>query len=138
VSKSPNRLLGIVLGFVFMVMGMLGFFLTSGTAFSGTMGPKLIDLFEINPLQNLLHLVTGIALLLAALIDLRLSRVINALAGAAYFLLGGVGLLIASSDNPFNIVAFNGADTVLNFAFAVVLLVVGLGADRSVRAATTA
>jgi hypothetical protein len=124
-------MLGIILGVVFLAAGMLGFFLTSDTAFVGTTGPRLLDLFEVNPLQNLLHIASGVVLLLAALVGIRISRVLNGLVGAAYLLLGAVGILISGGNNPLNIVALDGADNVLNFAFAVVLLVVALGADRT-------
>jgi hypothetical protein len=137
-SQSPNRLLGVVFGVVYLLIGVLGFFVTSSTGFVATSGPKLLGLFEINPLHNVAHLVIGAALLIAGLSGARVARGLNTTIGAVYLLLGVVGLLIAGGNNPLNILALNGADNVLHFASAVVLLAVGIGADRSIRSAKTA
>jgi hypothetical protein len=137
-SKSPNRLLGVVFGIVYLLIGVLGFFVTSGTGFIATSGPKLLGLFEINPLHNVAHLIIGAAVLIAALSGARAAKAVNTTVGAVYLLLGIVGLLIAGGNNPLNILAINGADNVLHFATAVVLLAVGLGADRSSRSVKTA
>jgi hypothetical protein len=120
------------------VIGILGFFITSSTGFVATSGPKLLGLFEINPLHNVAHLIIGAALLIAGLSGARAARGLNSTIGAVYLLLGIVGLLIAGGNNPLNILALNGADNVLHFASAVVLLAVGIGADRSVHAVKTA
>jgi purine-cytosine permease-like protein len=137
-TKSPNRLLGLVLGVVYLLIGILGFFLTSDTGFSATTGPKFIDLFEVNPLHNLVHLIVGIALFVTALVGVRAARTTNMTLGAIFLLVGVVGLLLASPDNALNILAINGADNVLNFATAVVLLCVSFGADKPVADAKTA
>lgn len=137
-SQSPNRLLGVVFGAVYLSVGILGFFLTSGTGFVATSGPKLLGVFEINPLHNVAHLLIGAALLIAGLSRARAAKTLNTTVGAVYLLLGIVGLLIAGGDNPLNILALNGADNVLHFGSAIILLAVGLGADRSLRGATTA
>jgi hypothetical protein len=129
-STSPNRLLGLVLGVIYLLFGILGFFLTSETGFAATTGPKVIDLFQVNPLHNLVHLVVGIVLVVTALVGIRSARIANVTLGAIFLLVGVVGLLLASPDNALNILAINGADNVLNFATAVVLLCVGFGADR--------
>ena len=137
-SQSPNRLLGVVFGVVYLLVGVLGFFITSSTGFVATSGPKLLGLFEINPLHNVAHLLIGAALLIAGLSGARAAKGLNTTIGAVYLLLGVVGLLIASGNNPLNILALNGADNVLHFGSAVVLLAVGLGADRASRSAKTA
>jgi Domain of unknown function (DUF4383) len=129
-STSPNRLLGLVLGVVYLLVGVLGFFLTSDTGFAATTGPKFIDLFAVNPLHNLVHLVVGIILLVTALVGIRSARIANMTLGVIFLLVGVIGLLLAGSGNALNVLAINGADNVLNFATAVVLLCVGFGADR--------
>jgi Domain of unknown function (DUF4383) len=137
-STSPNRLLGLVLGVVYLLLGMLGFFLTSETGFAATSGPKVIDLFQVNPLHNLVHLAVGIVLVVTALVGIRPARIANMTLGAIFLLVGVIGLLLASPDNALNILAINGADNVLNFATAVVLLSVGFGADRVIARPKTA
>ena len=128
-STSPNRMLGIILGLIYVVIGVVGFFYTSATDFASTQGPLFIGLFEVNPLQNLIHLGLGIALLICGLVGVRSARVANLLAGLVFAGAGvlGLGLLAAPTANIF---AFNGAADVLHFASAVVLLTVAIGADR--------
>jgi hypothetical protein len=137
-SKSPNRLLGLALGVVYLLAGIFGFFLTSDTGFSATIGPKILDLFETNPLHNLVHIVVGILLFVTALVGTRPAKTTNTTLGAIYLLVGVVGILLASGPTPLNVLAINGADNVLNFATAVVLLCVGIGADRPAPAAKLA
>jgi purine-cytosine permease-like protein len=136
-SQSPNRLLGIFLGVLYLLDGVYGFFLTSDTPFASTSGPKIFDLFETNPLHNLLHLVVGLALLTPALVGPRAAKTMNTTMGAIYLLVGVVGLLLSSGNNPLNVLAINGADNIQNFVTAVLLLCVGLGADPVVRSPKT-
>jgi purine-cytosine permease-like protein len=137
-SQSPNRLLGIFLGIVYVIDGVYGFFLTSDTGFAATSGPKILDLFETNPLHNIVHLVIGVALVTAALIGARTSKAMNTTLGVLFLLVGIVGLLVSSGDNPLNVLAINGADNVLNFATAVVLLTVGIGGDPAAKSIAAA
>ena len=132
-SQSPNRLLGAVFGAVYLLVGLAGFFVTSGVAFAATTGKALI-IFDVNPLHNIIHLLIGAALLLAATRSVPAARGVNTTVGAVYLLVGIVGLFLVGSSA--NIIALNGADNVLHLASAVLLLGVGLGADRA--ASTTA
>jgi hypothetical protein len=132
-SQSPNRLLGIFLGVIYLLAGILGFFLTSSTGFAATSGPRLLDLFEVNPLFNVVHLVIGAALLIAGLVGARPARVVGLVAGAIFLVIAVAGLFIGHSGNSLDFLALNGADTVLDFASAAVLLAVGIGADRGQR-----
>ena len=131
-SKSPNRLLATVFGAVYLLVGLLGFTATAGVGFFATKGGLLLGIFEVNVLHNVAHLLIGAALLIAGLSSVRASKTVNIVVGAAYLLLGIVGLFILNSAA--NILAINSADNVLHFGSAVILLGVGLGADKSVRA----
>lgn len=133
-TKSPNRLLGVVFGAVYLLVGILGFFFTSGVDIFATDGGLLLGIFEVNPFHNVAHLLIGAALLFSGLANVKAARTTNTIVGAAYLLLGLVGLFIL--DSAANILALNGADNVLHFASAAVLLAVGLGADKSARTAT--
>jgi len=133
-TKSPNRLLGVVFGAVYLLVGVLGFFFTNGVGLFATEGGLLLGIFEVNPFHNVAHLLIGAALLFAGLANVKAARTTNTIVGAAYLLLGVVGLFIL--DSAVNILALNGADNVLHFASAAVLLAVGLGADKSARTAT--
>lgn len=135
-TKSPNRLLATVFGVVYLLVGLLGFTVTTGVAFFATEGGLLLGLFEVNVFHNVAHLLIGAALLIAGLSNVRVARAVNIAIGAAYLLLGVLGLFLIGSE--LNILAINAADNVLHFASAAVLLAVGLGADKSVRTPTAA
>ena len=127
-KKSPNRLLGTVFGAVYILVGLLGFTVTNGVGFFATEGGLLLGLFEVNIFHNVAHILIGAALLLAGLSNVKASRAVNSTIGFAYLALGFAGLLLVGS--ALNILALNAADNVLHFASAVVLLAVGLGADK--------
>jgi hypothetical protein len=134
-SRSPNRLLGVIFGAVYVLIGILGFTVTAGVGFLATEGGLLLGIFQVNPLHNVAHILIGAALLIAGLSSARAAKTVNGTVGAAYLLLGLVGLFLVGS--AFNILALNVADNVLHFGSAVVLLAVALGADKS-RATATA
>lgn len=125
--NSPNRLVATVFGAVYLLVGLVGFAVTSGVGFFATEGANLI-IFEVNPLHNIIHLAIGAALLYAGLKNVQTARTINAGVGAVYLLVGILGLFLLSS--PLNIIALNGADNVLHLASAVLLLGVGLSAEK--------
>lgn len=126
--NSPNRLIATVFGAVYLLVGLVGFAVTSGIGFFSTEGANLI-IFEVNPLHNVIHLAIGAALLYAGLKNVPAARTINAGVGAVYLLVGILGLFLLSS--PLNIIALNGADNVLHLASAVLLLGVGLSVEKT-------
>jgi len=135
---SPNRLVATIFGAVYILVGLLGFTVTSGVDFLavGGEGGLLLGIFEVNPLHNIAHLLIGAALLIGGLAGVRAAKGVNITVGAAYLLLGIVGFFIA--DSALNVLALNTADHFLHLASALVLLGVGLGADRAVAPRTAA
>ena len=129
-QDSPNRLVGAIFGVVYLLVGVLGFFVTTDVDFAATKGEPLI-IFDVNPLANIVHLAVGALLLFAAMKGVSAAKGANTLVGGVYLLLGIIGLFILDSDA--NILALNGADNVLHFASALVLLGVGLSQDKNVR-----
>lgn len=125
-SSSPNRLLAIVLGAVYLLVGLAGFVVTSGVGFAATEGENLL-LFEVNPLHNVVHLGIGAALLLASR-SVSAAKAVNVTVGAVYLLVGVVGLFLVGTAA--NVIALNGADNVLHLGSAILLLGVGLAADK--------
>ncbi len=125
---SPNRLIATIFGAVYLLVGILGFFVTSGVGFFATEGQNLI-IFAVNPLHNVIHLAIGAALLIAGLSSIPAARGVNTTVGAVYLLVGIVGLFLLGSS--LNIIALNGADNVLHLASAVLLLGIGLSQDKS-------
>jgi hypothetical protein len=135
-TSSPNRLLATVFGAVYLLVGLLGFTVTNGVSFFATDGGLLLGIFEVNILHNVAHLLIGAALLIAGVSNVAAARATNTTVGAAYLLLGIVGLFLV--DSSANILAINAADNVLHFGSAVILLAVGLGADKHARRAVDA
>jgi hypothetical protein len=126
-SSSANRLLAAVFGTVYLLVGLAGFVVTSGVGFAATEGANLL-LFEVNPLHNIVHLGVGAALLIASR-SVGAAKGVNVTIGAVYLLVGVLGLFLVGTGA--NIIALNGADNVLHLASAVLLLGVGLAADRT-------
>jgi hypothetical protein len=129
-TRSVNRLLGYVLGIVFLLVGVLGFVVTSGVGFASTEGKTLLG-FELNPLHNIVHLLVGALLLYGATRGVGPSRAVNTAVGGVYLVVGIIGLFIL--DSSANILALNSADNVLHLVSAVALLGAGLAADKDVR-----
>ena len=128
---SPNRLLATVFGGVYLLVGLLGFAVTGGVSFIATEGGLLLGIFAVNPLHNIAHLLIGAALLIAGLSNVAAAKSVNTAVGAVYLLLGIVGFFLVGT--ALNILALNTADHFLHLASAIVLLGVGLAADKSVR-----
>ena len=128
-SQSPNRLVGAVFGVIYTLVGLAGFLVTGGVPFAGREGNPLLG-FEVNPLHNIVHLAIGIALLLGSR-RVASAKATNTAVGAVYLLVGVLGLFIIESSA--NILALNSADNVLHLGSAVILLGVGLGADKAAR-----
>jgi hypothetical protein len=135
-TASPNRLVATIFGVVYLLVGLIGFFWTAGTPFAGPGDGKsnlILGIFEVNPLHNIAHLLIGAALLIAGLATASASKTANTTVGAVYLLLGIVGFFLAANhDSGLNFLSLNTPDHFLHLASAVVLLAVGLGADRSV------
>lgn len=123
-TRGVNQLLGTVLGAVYVAVGLLGFTITSGIGFAATRGDKLLGLFMVNPLHNIVHLAVGVLLFVAARGGERVAAGANTLVGGVYLLVGVIGLFILNSSA--NILALNAADNILHFGSAIALLVAGL------------
>lgn len=129
--SSPNRLVATIFGAVYILVGLLGFAVTGGVDFLATEGNLLLGIFMVNPLHNIAHLLIGAALLFAGLASARAAKTVNVIVGATYLLLGIVGFFLVGT--ALNILALNTFDHFLHLASALVLLGVGLAAERSVR-----
>lgn len=133
-GSSPNRIVATVFGAVYLLVGLLGFAVTGGVGFLATEGGLLLGIFAVNPLHNIAHLLIGAALLVAGLANVRAAKTVNTVVGAAYLLLGVAGFFLVGTAA--NILALNVPDHFLHLGSAVVLLAIGVGADRGARIAT--
>jgi hypothetical protein len=133
---SPNRLVATIFGAVYLLVGLLGFAYTGGVGFVATQGGLILGIFEVNPLHNVAHLLIGAALLIAGLTRAAAAKAVNITVGAVYLLLGIVGFFLVGTGA--NILALNTPDHFLHLVSAIVLLGVGLGAERTVRSSSVA
>ena len=116
--RSPSRIVALVVGSVYLIVGALGF--------TATAEHWLFGVLSVNPAQNVLHLVVGAALVAVAFT--RWAPQLDAAIGTLLLAIGLAGLFIINT--PYNVIAVNGAANLLHFIGAAVLLGVGLGARR--------
>lgn len=129
---SLNRQFGYVFGAVYLLVGIVGFFLTGFDGFAATEGPQLI-VFRVNPLHNIVHLLVGALLLAGAAGGVQRAKSVNILVGAVYLLVAIVGPFITGTE--LNILALNTADHILHALTAVLALAVGLKGEEMMAAA---
>lgn len=122
-TMSPNRVVGAVFGVVYVLVGLVGFAITTDTGFAATQGQELI-FFELNPLHNIVHVAVGALLAAAAYKGAKIASGANLLVGAVYLLVGVLGLFLL--DSQANLLALNHPDNALHLASAVILIGVGL------------
>jgi hypothetical protein len=128
--NGVNTLVGSVFGAVYVAVGLVGFAITGSVEFAGEHGEKLLGLFEVNPLHNVVHIAIGVLLFAASRKGERPAAAVNALVGSVYLLVGVVGLFVL--DASANILALNGFDNLLHLASAGLLLAVGASGLRTV------
>jgi hypothetical protein len=128
-GRSVNQLAGGGLGVVFVLVGLIGFFVSGGHPAVGDEGGHLLGIFEVNLLHNLVHLAVGAALIAGAIAGVRASKLVNSTIGAVYLLVGVLGLF--TMGGSLDLIALNGADNGLHLVSGLALLGLGLGADRS-------
>lgn len=102
------RLAAIVLGIVFVLIGLLGFF-----------NNPVLGLFLVNPAHNVVHLVSGLVLLAGAYSSLGSGLALKII-GIVYALVAVLGFF--SGDMLLGIIAMNDADRWLHVVLAVVIL----------------
>ncbi len=109
-----------IFGFVFLVIGILGFI--PGL----TPDHKLLGIFEVNTLHNLIHLGSGIAALWTGYTSSRAARTYFQVFGVVYGLVTVSGLLYGD-DEILGLVAHNMADFGLHLIISVAALILGFG-----------
>ncbi|HKQ94810.1 MAG TPA: DUF4383 domain-containing protein [Aestuariivirgaceae bacterium] len=108
---ADTRTACIVLGVVFIVVGLLGFIPNPLVSADG--------LFAVNGAHNLVHLISGLALLIGAL-ALNQARTTLWVVGIVYGLVALLGLF--SGDMLLGFIHINTADRLLHIALTIVLL----------------
>ncbi len=135
VNAHPVRTAAMVVGAVFLLVGILGFIpgVTTdydGMTFAGHESTAmLLGVFHVSILHNIVHLLFGVA-------GLAMARTVS---GATAFLIGGgvvylvlwlYGLLI-DQDSAANFVPVNGADNWLHLVLGIGMIGLGVALRRT-------
>jgi hypothetical protein len=140
-TRSPVRTAALAVAGTFVLVGVLGFIPGITTdydtmTFAGHHSDaKLLGIFEVSVLHNIVHLLFGVAgFVLARTVAGARNYLIGG--GAVYFVLWIYGLLI-DQESGANFVPVNDADNWLHLALAIGMIALGvlLGrrVDRTVR-----
>jgi hypothetical protein len=110
------KMAAIVLGIIFVVVGLLGFF-----------NNPVLGLFQVNTAHNLVHLISGIVLLAGAYSSLGSGLALKII-GIVYAIVAILGFFLVSADGLLlGFIAMNPADQWLHVVLAVVILIAGFG-----------
>ncbi|MGY1806546.1 DUF4383 domain-containing protein [Blastococcus sp. SYSU D00669] len=122
------QMLALAFGAVYLLIGIIGFFITGFDDFAGHGQDEHLLGFMINPLHNIVHIVIGIAGLLLArtLAGARTYGWLLALGYGAAFLYG-----VFAVGQDWDFLNLNWADNVLHLATALVGLVIALAPVRT-------
>ncbi|MEU6023964.1 DUF4383 domain-containing protein [Micromonospora sp. NPDC047134] len=129
-DRTRVQLAALVVAALFLVLGVAGFIpgITTGygdMTFAGHhSGAKLLGVFQVSILHNLLHLGFGLIGLVAAR-RLAGARIFLTVGGAVYLALWLYGWAI-EDDSAANFIPVNGADDFLHLALGFGMLALGL------------
>lgn len=136
-TRQPVQIGALLIGAVFLLVGIAGFIpgLTthySHLGFANEDGARLVGLFGVNVIHNVLHMALGVAGLALAKTPAS-ARTYLLAGGAAYLVLFIYGLSI-DRGTQWNFAALNTADNWLHFILAIAMVGLGSALPRRVRA----
>lgn len=105
-----------LLGAVFILIGILGFVPAL------TPNGLLLNIFAVDTVHNIVHLLSGILALAFAARGTHMAQMFSKVFGIVYGLVAIIGL---TSPTILGLFVVNGADNVLHIVLAVVFLVLG-------------
>jgi hypothetical protein len=110
-----------ILGLVFVLIGVLGFFMES----------PLFGLFEVDNMHNIVHLVSGVIALAMASMGESSAKTYGKIFGVIYALVTVLGFVMGTDDMLLGIMEINANDNYLHLLLAVILLYVGFSRSSS-------
>ena len=139
---TPNRILALILGIVFTVLGVVGFFTPTENA-TGVIA--VFGIFDADTFGNIFYLITGLLGIAAAFIGQSVTY--NRVFGVIYTLIGLLGLIPAlyfpvyGNDNGrfLGLTHLSVADHVLHIVVGLIALAIGfylVNAGRATRSET--
>jgi hypothetical protein len=125
--------LALAIGVVYLLIGLLGFFVTGFENFASETNETLLG-FEVNPLHNIVHILIGAA-------GIALARTLATARTFGWLLVAGYGLtflygVFAVGNENLNFLSLNWADNWLHLASVLLGLVIALLPTRRSTAAT--
>lgn len=129
-ASHPARTLALVVAAVYLAVGIVGFLVTGFDRFAAVTGERLLGIFELNPLHNIVHIVVGV-LGLALARTLAGARMYGWILAAAYGVVFLYGLW-AVGNRSGNILSLNWADNILHLLTVLLGLLIALWPSRAV------
>ncbi|MCV2490076.1 DUF4383 domain-containing protein [Geodermatophilus sp. YIM 151500] len=129
-ARTWPQFLALIIGAAYLVVGVVGFFVTGFDEFAAHTPDETLLGFSINPLHNIVHVLVGVVgvALCRTLSSARLYGWLLAVAYGATFV---YGLFAVDEDEPLNFLSINWADNWLHLVSALAGLVIAVGPVRS-------
>lgn len=127
-TRAPYQWLALVIGAVYLLIGILGFFVTGFDGFAEHDEDRTLLGFAVNPLHNIVHLLIG-ALGVAMWRTRRGARTYGWVLAVGYGLTSVYGLVVANNEDA-NFLNINGADNGLHIISTLAGLAIALWPDR--------
>ena len=127
-AKPWPQIAALVIGAVYTIIGIVGFFITGFDDFFGMHGDSLLG-FMINPFHNVVHIVIGLA-------GIALSRSLSGARTYGWLLALGYGAAFVyglfAVGKSWDFLDLNWADNILHLVTALAGLVIALAPARTV------
>ena len=107
-----------LLGIVLLVVGLLGFFMSS----------PLLGIFETDSLHNIIHVASGALGLIMINMGDAMGRTFLILFGFVYLVVALIGYV--QGNTVLGLIGVNAADNMLHILIAAVCLVIGFGSKK--------
>lgn len=122
-GKTVPEILGLAFGAIYLLVGIVGFFITGFSDFFAHDTGKNLLFFEINGMHNVVHILIGV-------VGLALSRTLAGARTYGWLLAVGYGAAfiygLIALGKDWDFLSLNAADNVLHIATALVGLVIAL------------
>ena len=123
-ERTPAQWYALIFGATLLLVGIIGFFVDAGFDTGSSIdGDKLLGIFEVSGIHNLIHIASG-AVLLAASPKRASARLVAIAFGAVYLLVTIIGFI--QGDNVLGIIPVNSADNFLHVAISGLAIAAGL------------
>lgn len=127
-TRRPYQWLALIIGIVFLLVGIAGWFVTGFSGWTSTDESRQLLGFGVNPLHNVVHLLLG-------LLGVLMWRTRGGARGYGWILVIGYGAasvygLIVVNQPHLNVLNINGADNGLHIGSTILGLIVALWPDR--------